>query len=99
MEKQEYLLDFFSKVVKDQRISKAHMAVYMALFYLWSKQQFIGLLNVYSWQIMPIAKISTSATYYSIMKQLNEYGYLKYEPSYYRKKGSIVDLRAITTDQ
>ncbi|MET7000734.1 hypothetical protein [Chitinophaga defluvii] len=71
------------------------MAVYMALFYLWSKQQYKGFLSVYSWQILPMAKISTSGTYYTIMKQLDEYGYLKYHPSFYRKKASQVDLEAI----
>lgn len=94
MDHQFHLLSFFCKVVNDPRISKAHMAVYMALFYLWSKQQFKGFLLVYSWQIMPIAKISTSGTYYTIMKQLHEYGYLEYRPSFYRKKASEVNLEA-----
>jgi hypothetical protein len=67
----------------------------MALYFLWGKQGYQGLLSVFSWQIMPIAKISTSATYYMVMKQLNEYGYLRYEPSYYRKRGSLVNMESI----
>ncbi|MFX1707256.1 hypothetical protein PV783_25025 [Chitinophaga sp. CC14] len=66
----------------------------MALFYLWSKQQFKGFLSVYSWQIMPMAKISTSATYFMVIRQLDEYGYLQYKPSYYRKRASQVNLEA-----
>ena len=96
MKHQGHLLSFFCKVVNDPRISKAHMAVYMALFYLWSKQQYQGLLSVYSWQIMPIAKISTSGTYYMVIKQLDEYGYLKYLPSFYSKRASQVDLEVMT---
>ncbi|CAL1519118.1 hypothetical protein MMC2321_02863 [Chitinophaga sp. MM2321] len=92
MENQNYLLSFFSRVEKDYRINKAHMSVYMALYYLWSLQGFKGLLYIYSVQILPIAKISTCGTYYTVMKQLHEYGYLSYEPSFYRKRPSKVNL-------
>jgi len=93
MEKNELLLLFFTKVINDQKITKTHMAVYMALYYLWSRQQFVGTLSVFSWQIMPIAKISTSSMYYTTIKQLHEYGYIDYKPSFYGKRGSTVNFQ------
>lgn len=92
MEKQEYLLAFSGRAMKDLRISKTHLAVYMALYYLWSQQQFEGSVSAYSSELMELAKISTRATYYTVIRQLHEYGYIKYQPSFYKKYGSVISL-------
>jgi len=41
---------------------------------------------------MKVSKISAKATYHKCMKELNDYGYLQYKPSYNPFKGSIVYL-------
>jgi hypothetical protein len=92
MEKQEYLLAFFDRAMKDLRINKTHLAVYMALYYLWSQQRFEGNVIGYSSQLMELAKISTRATYYTVIRQLHDYGYIKYQPSFYKKYGSVINL-------
>jgi len=41
---------------------------------------------------MKVCKISSNATYHKCIKELNEFGYLRYSPSYNPYKGSLVYL-------
>lgn len=95
---QEILRNFMEHTLKDPRIDKAHIAIFTALFYLWTIQQFPKVIKLFSYEIMRVAKISSSATYHRLLKDLCAFGYLKYEPSRFRKRPSeyslIVGLKA-----
>lgn len=93
MEHQEILSDFLTAVEKDARISITHIGIFAALIQFWKEQQFINPMIAYSHDIMGIAKISAAATYYKCMKDLNEYGYIRYEPSYKRNQGSKIYIK------
>lgn len=84
------IVDFVNKTIADSRISKGHVTLYVALIYLWSKQSYYGPLEVNSRELMPLAKISSAPTYHNLIRQLAEYGYIKYIPSFYRKRKSLV---------
>ena len=47
---------------------------------------------------MRISKISSKATYHKCMRELNDKGYIKYEPSYNPFKGSMVILFNFSED-
>lgn len=55
-------------------------------------------MEVYSKDVMPIAKISSGTTFHAMIRELAEYGYIDYQPSYYKFKKSIVWLN-IKSDQ
>jgi len=84
------IVNFVAQTISDSRINKGHIALYAALIYLWSKQSYTGPLNIVSHEIMPLAKISSTPTYHTLIRQLAEFGYIKYIPSFYRKKKSLV---------
>lgn len=84
------LSDFFEAVRSDGRISTTHISIYAALLQYRKQQGFINPIQVFSREIMDIAKISSSITYHRCVRALSDYGYIKYEPSYNRKKGSRV---------
>lgn len=84
------LSDFFIAIEKDPRISITHIGIYAALLQYWKEQDFTNPVQVFSYQIMRIAKISASATYHKSIRDLSDYGYIKYEPSFKRNKGSKV---------
>jgi hypothetical protein len=42
---------------------------------------------------MKLAKISGVATYHKSIRELDEYGYIRYEPSYNRYKRSVIYLK------
>ncbi len=84
------LSDFFNAIAGDPRISITHIGIYSALLQCWKQHNFENPINVFSYEIMSIAKISASTTYHKIIKDLSSYGYIKYEPSYKRNQGSKI---------
>lgn len=92
MEKLEILTDFFSAIENDGRISSTHIGVFAALIHYWQKNGQKNPIMAYSHQIMNIAKISTPTTYRRCVKELSEYGYIKYIPSFKKNKASEIHL-------
>jgi hypothetical protein len=86
------LSQFFTAIANDPRISITHIGIYAALLQYWQEHQFETPIHVFSYEIMRIAKISASTTYHKSIKDLSNYGYIKYEPSYKRNQGSKVYL-------
>lgn len=84
------LSDFFNAIAGDPRISITHIGIYAALLQYWSEHDFQNPIYAFSYEIMNMAKISTSTTYHKVVKELSDYGYIKYEPSFKRNKGSKV---------
>jgi len=84
METLKPLSDFFSAVEKDYRISITHIGIYAALLHYRQMQGFPNPVTAFSHDIMSIAKISAPATYHKCIKELNEYGYIRYVPSFKR---------------
>jgi hypothetical protein len=86
------IANFYSALTEDSRIGPSHISLYMGLFYWWMKNGFDSPLPVSSTQMMRVSKISSRATYVKCIKNLHEYGYIKYVPSYNRFAGSLVYL-------
>lgn len=90
METLKPLSDFFSAIEKDYRISITHIGIYAALLQFWNDKGFINPIEAFSYEIMPIAKISGSSTYHKCVRELSEYGYIRYEPSFKKNQGSKI---------
>ncbi|MCX2429928.1 hypothetical protein [Pedobacter sp. GR22-10] len=90
MEKGNILSDFLDKISDDPRICIAHLGLFAVLFKKWSEQGGEGVLKIFAAQAMVHAKISSSNTYHRLIRELDEYGYLRYEPSFYKRKASQV---------
>ena len=92
METQDLLLNFFRSIKSDSRISTTHIAIYAAVIQYYHAHGCINPIYAFSHELMEIAKISGHATYHNGIRALSEYGYLKYEPSFKRNKGSKIVL-------
>ena len=90
MESVSQLSIFFLQVVDDPRIGPMHNSLYGALFSLSEKQDYAEPLSVFSYEVMPLCKISSTATYHKTIKELHDYGYIKYIPSYNHFLGSLI---------
>ncbi len=90
MDQLRSLSDFFNAIAGDPRISITHIGIYAALLQYRNQMQTDNPVCILSHEVMRIAKISGCATYHKIIKQLSEYGYIKYEPSYKRNQRSKV---------
>lgn len=73
------LSDFFKAIEDDYRISITHIGLYVSLLHYRVDKGFINPIQPYRNDIMDIAKISSPKTYHKCMRELNEYGYIKYE--------------------
>lgn len=95
MDQLKPLSEFFNAISGDPRISITHIGIYAALLQYWSEHHFENPVHVFSYEIMKIAKISASTTYHKSIKDLNSYGYIRYEPSYKRNRGSKIFFNAV----
>lgn len=86
----DQLSDFFEAIETDGRISITHIGIYAALLQYRMQAGFINPIQVFSREIMSIAKLSSAITYHKCLRDLNDYGYIKYEPSFNRMKGSRI---------
>ena len=92
MEQLKVMNDFFSAIAADPRISSTHIAIFSGIFQYWCKHGLELPVKAFSHQIMPLAKMSSRNVYVKRLKELDEYGYIRYEPSYKRDKGSRIYL-------
>ena len=94
----KHLTGFFDRVVKDRHLNPTHISLYMALFQYWNVNRFQNPISITRDEIMRISKICSKATYHKCMKELNDIGYIKYEPSFNPFKGSMVILFNFSDD-
>lgn len=84
------LSDFFDSIKNDYRISITHIGLYAALLHYRASEGFVNPIEIYRCEIMQKAKITGPVTYHKCMRELNEYGYILYQPSRNKKKKSKV---------
>jgi len=84
------LSDFFEAIEADPRISITHIGVFVALLQYRIQSGFPNPIQVFSREIMAIAKLSSAMTYHKCVRELSDYGYIRYEPSFKNNKGSKI---------
>lgn len=82
----------YFKMSEDDRLSPYHLSVYNALFMLWNECGFADKLSINRNDVMRLSKIGNQNTYTKVLKQLHDYGYIVYEPSFNPLKGSLVTI-------
>ncbi|CAN5397983.1 hypothetical protein BH10BAC2_BH10BAC2_46560 [soil metagenome] len=75
------LTSFYQAIENDERISTTHVSLYIALLQQWNLNGGINPINVFRSSIMKAAKISARYTYNKCINNLQEYGYITYQPS------------------
>ncbi len=69
------------------------IALYLAIYSCWMEQNFVSPLEIPKSYIMHLSKICSNATYYRHLKDLNELGYIKYDPICHRYANSRIYLQ------
>jgi hypothetical protein len=93
MEALKQLRYFREQSKKDKRIRPNHISLYMAFYWYYYQSNFQSPFTIYRKGLMELAAISSIATYHKCLKELVNYGYIHYEPSYDSHKGSQVQFR------
>jgi hypothetical protein len=80
----------------DERISYPHIVLYMALFQCWNENEFINPILISRTKIMKLSKINSKSTYHKYMKDLTDFGYINYFPSYHPVLGTTINLNNLS---
>ena len=88
----KHLAGFFDRVAGDERLNPSHVSMYVSLFQFWNANRFRNPISIARNELMRVSKISAKNTYHKCLKELHEYGYLRYKPSFNPLKGSLVYL-------
>ena len=86
----------YLKLIGDKRTNVWHISIYMALLYLWAKNDGTNPITITRKQVMKLAHVSSNATYHKCIKQWQKFGYINYVPSYNYFLGSQVFLLSVT---
>lgn len=81
---------FLQAAREDVRINAIHISLYTAIVFYCQEEEYQHPVSVFSHDIMPLSKISGTATYHRSIRELHQYGYIKYVPSYNHFLGSLI---------
>lgn len=84
------LARFLEGIESDPRITTAHISVFVSLWKKWKDSGADGPLSFFRSDIVGLCKISSYNTFHRSIRQLHEYGYIQYIPSYNHFLGSLV---------
>ena len=87
----ELLVKFMESAKEDPRIGMTHISLYATLVSLQVLRRELPLC-VFARDVMPYCKLFSKATYTRTLRQLHEFGYVRYVPSYNHFLGSLVYL-------
>ena len=87
-----HLTGFYDKIQQDDRLNPTHISLYLALFQFWNLNHFRNPISISRNEMMRLSKISALGTYHKCIKQLQDFGYIEYLPSFNPYKGSLVNL-------
>jgi hypothetical protein len=78
------------RMEKDNRLLPTHLSLFTGLFICWQRNGFVSPFSVTRKTLMAFSKVASIATYHKCIKELDGYGYIRYQPSYHPKLGSQV---------
>lgn len=91
------LSGFYQAIADDVRIGSTHISIYMALLQQWNMNGGNNPVSIQRTTIMRTAKINARQTYNKCINELQEYGYIVYEPSSNQFDASLVYLKNVET--
>jgi hypothetical protein len=88
----KHLTGVFLFMDNDNRLTPFHISLYMVLFRQWNNNRFKNPISIARDEVMKASKIGSVNTYTKVLKQLHQYQYIRYEPSFNPHIGSRIYL-------
>lgn len=85
-----HVTSFLRKATVDKRLKPVHIGLYMGLFLQWAQGRLRNPFPVDRRRAMKLAKISSRVTYHKCIRELHDWGFIHYDPSYDYYRGSYV---------
>jgi hypothetical protein len=74
----------------DERLLATHVSLFTALFISWQRNEYVSPFAITRKTLMVFSKIASVATYHKCIRELDEFGYIRYQPSYHPANGSLI---------
>lgn len=87
-----HLTGFYDKIQEDNRLNPTHISLYLALFQFWNLNRFRNPITFRETKWWNWAKFLLLEPTINCIKELQEFGYIEYIPSFNPYKGSLVNL-------
>ncbi len=84
---------FVEAIQNDPRITPYHISLFVAIVHFQGDSGSGHQKYAFSHELMPLAKISSGRTYHKCIRELEEFGYIQYEPSFDRFLGSRIIIK------
>lgn len=88
----KYGIQYLDMVCNDNRLKVWHICLLLAIARLAYRQHENRIIRVSRSTLMKMSHIETAPTYHKYFKQLQEFGYIKYIPSYHPGYRSTIEL-------
>ena len=95
MNHQKQLSAFFHLTHNNTRLFPSHMSLYTVLFQLWSRNRYQNPVGIIREDVMKMSKINAKATYHKCMRDLQEFQFITYYPSFSQYHSSTVHLKPL----
>ena len=92
MEQLDFFTNFCMAISDDPRICSTHISLYLALLQQWHHSGELNPFIIERNTIMKTAKISARCTYNKYINNLQDFGYIIYQPSFNPAIGSTIYL-------
>jgi hypothetical protein len=86
----KHLKGFFDRLEADANMTAHHISLYMVIFNVWNMNRFLEQFEVTRMDLMSMSRIGSAHTYSRCMKQLDDWGYIKYSANSNRYRVSKV---------
>ena len=83
---------FLKKAADDHRLLPTHLSLMMAVFYFSNDSALREAIKVSRSKLMRFSRIKSIATYHKCLKELVDFGYIRYQPSYHPINASSIWL-------
>ena len=90
IKKEGFSISRIVRLESDSRLLSTHISILTAIFICWQHNQFQEPFSVTRRKLMAFSKVASVATYHKCMRELIAFGYVKYQPSYHPRNGSLV---------
>ena len=89
-------LEIFLQVsIGDRRLNPTHISLYLALFITYKKNAYRNPISLIGSDLMKASKIKDKTKYFLFLKQLQDYGYIRYLPTRSPLKLNMAHLLAL----
>lgn len=84
--------ELMEPLVDDPRVGPLHVSMFVAIWRCWEMSGWEEVFMVRRKELMRMAKIQGQTTYYRVMRELREMGFIVYGGKKWKREGTVVGV-------